>query len=154
MFSYFFLPSKFTWQIHVYFPTMNIGLSAESSKVHCIRLLYWCMPIYIVTIQDTTLMRVYSRIRIHQNAVLLSKCSWFRAQKYWSMVYILQILKKTYSIESWFFFMKKGIHIVNLKSKMKICHLTTFYSIFIMCSCRKPELQQDLPKITKNQMNF
>ena len=50
--------------------------------------------------------------------------------------------------------MKKGIHIVNLKSKMKICHLTTFYSIFIMCSCRKPEIQQDLPKLTKNQMNL
>ena len=46
--------------------------------------------------------------------------------------------------------MKKGIHIMNQnKEKKKYCHLTTFYSIFNMSSCRKPEIQNDLPKITK-----
>jgi len=40
--------------------------------------------------------------------------------------------------------MRKGIHSVNLKKQMKIC-----YSIFNMSSCRKPEIQNDLPKITK-----
>ena len=38
--------------------------------------------------------------------------------------------------------MKKGIHIVNLKQQKGICHRTTFYSIFNMSSCRKPELHQ------------
>ena len=40
--------------------------------------------------------------------------------------------------------MRKGIHSVNLKKQMKIC-----YSIFNMSSCRKPEIQNALPKITK-----
>ena len=39
--------------------------------------------------------------------------------------------------------MKKGIHIKS------ICHRTTFYFIFNMSSCRKPEIQNALPKITK-----
>ena len=29
-----------------------------------------------------------------------------------------------------------------------------FYSIFNMSSCRKPEIQDDLPKITQNQVNL
>ena len=40
--------------------------------------------------------------------------------------------------------MKKSIHIINQKN-----HPTTFYSIFNMSSCRKTEIQTDLPKITK-----
>ena len=48
-----------------------------------------------------------------------------------------------------FFLMKKGIHIMNpKKQKKRICHHTPFYSIFNMSSCRKPEIQNDLPKIT------
>ena len=43
--------------------------------------------------------------------------------------------------------MKKGIHIVNLKKS--ICHRTTFYVVFNMSSCRKPEIQNGFPKITK-----
>jgi len=35
------------------------------------------------------------------------------------------------------------------KAKKDKCHNTTFYSIFNMSSCRKPEIQNDLPKITK-----
>ena len=35
------------------------------------------------------------------------------------------------------------------KSKNNIYHRNTFCSIFNMSSCRKPELQNDLPKITK-----
>ena len=46
--------------------------------------------------------------------------------------------------------MKKGIHIMNpKKAKKDKCHNTTFYSKFNMSSCRKPEIQNDLPKITK-----
>ena len=30
-----------------------------------------------------------------------------------------------------------------------ICHRTTFVSILNMSSCRMPEIQNDLPKITK-----
>ena len=47
--------------------------------------------------------------------------------------------------------MKKGILIVYLKTISKgKCHLTTFYSIlFNMSSCRKPEIQNDLSKITQ-----
>ena len=44
--------------------------------------------------------------------------------------------------------MKKGIHIIKKQNK-SIFHLTTFYSVFNMSSCRKPEIQTDLPKITK-----
>ena len=35
------------------------------------------------------------------------------------------------------------------KCNNSICHRTTLYSIFDMSSCRKPEIQNDLPKITK-----
>ena len=35
------------------------------------------------------------------------------------------------------------------KSKKCICHRTSFYSIFDMSSCRKPEIQNDLPKLIK-----
>jgi len=47
--------------------------------------------------------------------------------------------------------MNKGIHIMNPKKpkKIKQCHRTTLYSIFNMSSCRKPEIQNDLHKITK-----
>jgi len=46
--------------------------------------------------------------------------------------------------------MRKGIHIVNLKKQNKsICHSTYFNSIFNRSSCRKPEIPNDLPKITK-----
>ena len=45
--------------------------------------------------------------------------------------------------------MKKVIHIVNIKSKKGICHRTTFNSILNTTSCRKPEIQNSLPKITK-----
>ena len=44
--------------------------------------------------------------------------------------------------------MKKGIPIVYQKSK-KTCHRTTFYFFINMSSCRKLEIQNDLPKITK-----
>jgi len=48
------------------------------------------------------------------------------------------------------FLMRKDIHIVYLKKQKKyICHCTTFYSIFNIGSYRKPEIQNDLPKITK-----
>ena len=48
---------------------------------------------------------------------------------------------KNCSIVSWLWILKN-------KNK-SICHRTTFYSIFNMCSCRKPEIQNDLPNITK-----
>ena len=35
------------------------------------------------------------------------------------------------------------------KQNKGICHSTSFYSIFNMSSCRKPEIHNDLPKITK-----
>jgi len=35
------------------------------------------------------------------------------------------------------------------KQNKSIRHRTTFYSIFKISSCRKPEIQNDLPKITK-----
>ena len=44
--------------------------------------------------------------------------------------------------------MKKGINIVNLKNQKRVLYQrTTFYSICKMSSCRKPEIQNDLPKI-------
>ena len=47
--------------------------------------------------------------------------------------------------------MKKGIHIVNLnKQQQKYVTVLLFYSIFIRSSCWKPEIQNDLPKITKS----
>jgi len=45
--------------------------------------------------------------------------------------------------------MKKGIHIINPKQQERIYHHTSFYSICDMSSCRKSEIQHDLPKITK-----
>ena len=39
--------------------------------------------------------------------------------------------ENNYSIESYFFLMKKDIHFVNQKKKKSICHSTTFYSIFM-----------------------
>ena len=45
------------------------------------------------------------------------------------------------------FLMKKGKHILN--PKKALCYRTTFYSIFNMSIyCRKPEIQNYLPKIT------
>ena len=44
------------------------------------------------------------------------------------------------------FLMKKGKHIMN--PKKALCYRTTFYSIFNMSLCRKPEIQNYLPKIT------
>jgi len=35
------------------------------------------------------------------------------------------------------------------QAKQSICHRTTVCSIFNMSSCRKPEIQNDLRKITK-----
>ena len=34
------------------------------------------------------------------------------------------------------------------KTKIGICHRTTYYSIFNMSSCRKPEYNNELPKLT------
>ena len=48
--------------------------------------------------------------------------------------------ENNYSIESYFFLMKKDIHFVNLKKQKK-------YIYFILYSCRKPEIHNDLPKI-------
>ena len=45
--------------------------------------------------------------------------------------------------------MKKGIHNVYLKKQKSKCYSTTFYSIFNMSLCRKLEIQNGLPKITK-----
>jgi len=46
--------------------------------------------------------------------------------------------------------MEKGTHIVNLKEEeKKYMSRYYFYSIFNMSSCRMPEIQNDLPKITK-----
>ena len=51
-----------------------------------------------------------------------------------------------------FFLMKKGIHIM---SKNGICHRTTYYSIFNMSACRKPEKHNDLPnKQWSNILNY
>ena len=36
------------------------------------------------------------------------------------------------------------------KQNIRICHRTTFYSIFNMSSCRKPEIQNGLPKSLKS----
>jgi len=47
----------------------------------------------------------------------------------------------------WFFFL--WIKVCILWIQKKRCHRTTFYSIINMGSCRKPEIQNDLPKITK-----
>ena len=43
----------------------------------------------------------------------------------------------------------KGVHLTNFKKNCSICYRTSFYSIFDMSSCIKPEIQKDLPKITK-----
>ena len=44
----------------------------------------------------------------------------------------------------------KGVHRTNFeKAKKGTYHRTTFYSIFNMSSCRKPEIQNDLPKINQ-----
>ena len=45
--------------------------------------------------------------------------------------------------------MKKGIHIMNQKKQTSMSPYYFFYSIFNMSSCRKPEIKNDLPKITK-----
>jgi len=45
--------------------------------------------------------------------------------------------------------MKKGIHIANPKTQKSVSHRTTFNSIFNMSSCRKSEVQNDLPTITE-----
>jgi len=50
--------------------------------------------------------------------------------------------------------MKKGLHIMTPKAYTSICHRTTFYSKFNMSSRRKPEIQNELPKITKIKGNF
>ena len=47
------------------------------------------------------------------------------------------------------FLMRKGIHIVKSKKQKVQCHSTNFNSIFDMSSYRKPEIQKDLPEITK-----
>ena len=72
------------------------------------------------------------------------------SQTYWSKVKILQNLK-----QKKLFFIKKGIYIVYLKKqKISICHRTTFYVVFNMGSFRKVKIQNDLPKITQNQVNL
>ena len=59
-------------------------------------------------------------------------------------------LKRKCSIESWLFVLWRKVYILWIqKSKKSICHRTTFYSIFNMSSCRKPEIHNDLPKIIK-----
>ena len=69
-------------------------------------------------------------------------------QPYWLKVYVLEILKKI--VRKWFFFLWRKVYILLIqKSKNKACHRTTFYSIFNMSSFRKPEIHNDLPKITK-----
>ena len=50
---------------------------------------------------------------------------------------------------------KKGIYIVYLKKqKISICQRATFYVVFNMGSFRKVKIQNELPKITQNQVNL
>ena len=63
-------------------------------------------------------------------------------------VYILHMLEKLFNRKLIVILSRKiDIHIVNLKQH----NSTTFYPIFKMGSCRKPEIQKykHLPKITK-----
>ena len=62
----------------------------------------------------------------------------------------LTVLLSKCSIESRFFFLWRKVYILFIKkAKKSTCHRTTFYSIFNMSSCRKLEIQNDLPKITQ-----
>jgi len=45
--------------------------------------------------------------------------------------------------------MRKGKHIINPKKQTKVNVTVPLYSIFDMSSCRKPEIQTDLPRIIK-----
>ena len=49
--------------------------------------------------------------------------------------------EKKCSIESWFFLSRKVYILFMEKSKNSTCHRSTFYSIFNMSSCKKPEIQ-------------
>jgi len=64
-------------------------------------------------------------------------------------VYILQIKKTLLDRKLTSFLMKKGTHLINPKKQKCLCHRTTFYSIFILSSYRKPDIQNDLLKLTK-----
>ena len=67
--------------------------------------------------------------------------------------FILQIWRKKMFNKKLIFSLERQVdmHIVYLKKYKSICHHTTFYSIFNTSSCRKPEIQNDLPKITQNK---
>ena len=46
------------------------------------------------------------------------------------------------------------MHCLSKKPNISICHRTTFYVVFNMGSFRKVKIQNDLPKITQNQVNL
>ena len=58
-------------------------------------------------------------------------------------------LKKNSSIESWFCSYEEGGTYYELKKAKTLYVTVLLYFIFDMSSCRKPEIQNDLPKITK-----
>ena len=76
------------------------------------------------------------------------KCSWFRAKNIDQYCTSYRFKKKNPKKID-FFLLKKGKHIVYLKKQKKWYVITPFYSIFNMSSCRKPKIQNDLPKITQ-----
>ena len=82
-----------------------------------------------------------------ESTVLLSNCSWFRAKnidqrctssKFWR--------KKLFDRKLIFF--KEERYTYCLLKKQKRC-MSSYYFLFNMSSCRKPKIQNDLPKITK-----
>ena len=68
-----------------------------------------------------------------ESTVLLSKCSWFRAKNIDKIYKIKKFENKMFDRKLIFFLVKKGISKKSKKSK----------------TCRKPEIHNDFPKITK-----
>ena len=85
----------------------------------------------------------------------MCKCSWFRAKHIDKRCTNLTNFEKVCLIESWFFsYEEKYTYCLSKIAETVLCHRTTFYSIFNMSSCRKPEIHSDLPKITKIKWFF
>ena len=57
--------------------------------------------------------------------------------------------EKNCSIKSFFSYEERCTYCLSKTAKISICHRTTFYSVFNMSSCRKLEIQNDLPQITQ-----
>ena len=67
------------------------------------------------------------------------------------IVYIFKIkTKKLLDRKLIFFYEERYTYYESKKAKNKLCHHTTYYSIFNVSSCRKPEIQNECLKSPKS----